>query len=151
MAHQAYTSAISALDPQAHVEELACSLFVALAEEGWTEGPVAAATAAEYLRPIMARSPNLKPGTIILGCTHFPLLTRVIRAAIGSGGAIVDSATATAKAVGETLRTRQLQTTSPGRGSLKLLVTDGAPRFARLGPRFLGELFGSADVELVDL
>jgi glutamate racemase len=150
-AQRAYTAAIAALDPGAEVEEVACSLFVALAEEGWTEGAVAAAAAAEYLRPVVTRPQNLRPGTIILGCTHFPLLTRVIRVELGARGIIVDSATATAKAVVESLRDHGLVSRSSGRGTLKLLVTDGAPRFARLGPRFLGELFGSADVELVDL
>ena len=151
VAQHAYAAAIAALDPQAEVEELACSLFVALAEEGWTEGAVAVAAAEAYLRPIVARPTTLRPATIILGCTHFPLLTRVIRTVIGSAGTIVDSATATAKAVDKALRAQRLTTTSPARGALKLLVTDGASRFAKLGPRFLGELFGSADVELVDL
>jgi glutamate racemase len=151
VAQRAYTLAITALDPDAEVEEIACSLFVALAEEGWTEGSVAAAAAAEYLRPIVMRPQNSRPGTVILGCTHFPLLTRVIRTELGAAGVIVDSATATARAVVESLRDHGLARRSAGRGTLKLLVTDGAPRFARLGPRFLGELFGSADVELVDL
>jgi glutamate racemase len=151
VAQRAYTRAIAELDPNAEIEELGCSLFVALAEEGWTEGSVAEAAAAEYLRPVTARSAAARPDTVILGCTHFPLLTRVIRAELGPGGTIVDSATATARAVERALRSGGLACESGRRGALKLLVTDGAPRFARLGPRFLGELFGSADVELVDL
>ncbi len=104
VAQRAYAKAIGALDPAAHVEEVACSLFVALAEEGWTEGPVAVAAVAEYLRPVLARGSGERPGTIVLGCTHFPLLIRTIRAGLGPTGTIIDSASATARAVSESLR-----------------------------------------------
>ena len=147
---RAYTRAIRALAPEAAVEELACSLFVALAEEGWTDGAVAAAAAAEYLAPVAARPRAERPDSVILGCTHFPLLAEVIRAALGPEPAIVDSASATAAAVGELLERDGLGAADGG-GRLELLVTDGAARFARLGPRFLGEPFAATDVELVDL
>ena len=151
VAQRAYTRAIRALDARASVDELACSLFVALAEEGWVEGDVAAATAAAYLAPVAERPEQERPDSVILGCTHFPLLHATIRAALGPKPAIVDSATATARAVAGALEDHGLARTTSARGGLELLVTDGVARFARLGPRFLGEQFGAADVELVDL
>jgi glutamate racemase len=144
---RAYTRAIRALRPAAEVEELACSVFVALAEEGWTDGEVAAAAARAYLSPLAERADEHAPDSVILGCTHFPLLAAVIRAELGPSPAIIDSADATAgvvaRMVGEARRA--------SRGDLRLLVTDGAARFARLGPRFLGEAFSAGDVEVVDL
>ncbi len=71
----AYTRAIVALNPQAQVSAIACSLFVALAEEGWTEGTVAQAAAARYLQPLFT---SAAPDTLVLGCTHFPVLAAVI-------------------------------------------------------------------------
>jgi glutamate racemase len=174
VSHGAYTRAIHALEPRAVVEELACSLFVALAEEGWTEGAAASATAKTYLGRIPERREADQPDTVILGCTHFPLLADVIRETLGSSPAIVDSATATANLVRELLAREGLarggvegsarEALAPGgrapdarapaaatSARLELLVTDGAARFARLGPRFLGESFAASDVELVDL
>ncbi|HEU4619101.1 MAG TPA: glutamate racemase [Gammaproteobacteria bacterium] len=147
----AYTRAIRALEPRAAVEELACSLFVALAEEGWTEGPTADAAAQAYLGHLAARREEDRPDSVILGCTHFPLVAGVVRKALGPAPSIVDSATATAKLVRELLERERLARTSRAPARLDLLVTDGAARFARLGPRFLGESFAAADVELVDL
>lgn len=164
VSHGAYTRAIHALEPRAVVEELACSLFVALAEEGWTEGAAASAAAKTYLGRIPERREEDQPDTVILGCTHFPLLADVIRETLGSLPAIVDSATATANLVRELLAREGLARggvegvareglarAAGASGRLELLVTDGAARFARLGPRFLGESFAASDVELVDL
>jgi glutamate racemase len=149
---RAYTRAIRALAPRAEVEELACSLFVALAEEGWTDGAVASAAARAYLGPVTARPSDEWPDSVILGCTHFPLLADTIRTELGPGPSIVDSATATARSVAALLARDAFATTSrAARGNLRLLVTDGAARFARLGSRFLGETFAVSDVEVVDL
>ena len=151
VAQRAYTRSIRALAPRAEVEELACSLFVALAEEGWTDGAVAAAAANAYLGPIVARPDRERPDSVILGCTHFPLLADTIRAELGPAPSIVDSATATARSVAELLERNALAAHARERGDLRLLVTDGAARFARLGSRFLGETFAVGDVEVVDL
>ena len=151
VAQRAYTRSIRALAPSAEVEELACSLFVALAEEGWTDGAVAAAAAHAYLGPIVARPDRERPDSVILGCTHFPLLAHAIRAELGPAPSIVDSATATARSVAALLERDALATSASARGDLRLLVTDGAARFARLGSRFLGETFVVGDVEVVDL
>jgi len=151
VAQRAYTRAIRALAPHAEVEELACSLFVALAEEGWTDGAVAAAAAHAYLAPMAVRPARERPDSVILGCTHFPLLAEAIRAELGGGPSIVDSATATARGVAALLERDALAVRARERGGVRLLVTDGAARFARLGSRFLGEAVAASDVEVVDL
>jgi glutamate racemase len=151
VAQRAYTRAIRSLAPRAEIEELACSLFVALAEEGWTDGAVAAAAAHAYLGAVAERPAGERFDSVILGCTHFPLLAHAIRAELGPVPSIVDSATATASGVAALLARDALAARTRARGDLRLLVTDGAARFARLGSRFLGEPFAAADVEVVDL
>jgi glutamate racemase len=150
VAQRAYTHAIHTLSPAAEVEERACSLFVALAEEGWTDGAVAAAAASAYLGDVAVRPARERPDSVILGCTHFPLLAAEIRAALGPEASIVDSASATARAVTALLAQQGLERAAE-RSALRLLVTDGAARFARLGSRFLGEPVALTDVEVVDL
>jgi glutamate racemase len=147
----AYARAIHALSPGAHVDEIACSVLVALAEEGWTEGPVAEAAARTYLAPALSGQAANTPETIVLGCTHFPPLEHAIRAVAGPGPAIVDSATTTAVAVAELLGKLGLRHEQSSAGTLTFLATDGAERFARVGSRFLGETLRASDVELVDL
>lgn len=152
----AYTRAITALRPDARVTGVACGLFVALAEEGWVEGAVADAAAGRYLAPL--RSGADAPDTVVLGCTHFPVLELVIARALGPHVRIVDSAATTALAVRQQLDARGLLASSPdavatpaGHGSLHCLATDGAARFAAVGSRFLGAPLAADDIELVDL
>jgi glutamate racemase len=147
----AYAQAIRRLTPDARVDEQACSLFVALAEEGWTDGAVPESVARAYLTPLMTRADGDVPDTVVLGCTHFPLLEGAIRAALGPGATIVDSATTTAEAVAERLATLELLTSRTGGGSLTLIATDGPDRFASVGSRFLGQPIAVDDVEIVDL
>lgn len=147
----AYAQAIHRLTPDARVDEQACSLFVALAEEGWTEGAVAESVARRYLTPLMTRADGDIPDTVVLGCTHFPLLEGPIRAALGPGATIVDSATTTAEAVAERLTALGLLASTAGNGTLTLLATDGPDRFAAVGSRFLGQVIQPGDVEVVDL
>src|SRR5579871_5735560 len=149
--HHAYARAIHALAPTAAVEEIACSLFVSLAEEGWTTGPIVEAVARAYLAPVVARPAAEQPDTVVLGCTHFPLVADAIRAAIGPAAAIVDSATTTAARVAEMLDRQGLGRSSEAPPVVRLLATDGAERFATVGGRFIGERIGAADVEVVDL
>lgn len=149
--HHAYARAIHDLSPEADVQEVGCSLLVALAEEGWTDGPIAESIARQYLAPLLPPHGTPAPDTVVLGCTHFPLLERPIRAALGPAPAIVDSATTTAEHVAHELDrsgTRRRATTPP---TLRLIATDGRARFARLGTRFLGEPVAEGDVEIVDL
>ena len=148
----AYTKAIHRHDPEATVEEVPCSLFVALAEEGWHRGAIADAVAEEYLGAIRMRPAAERPGTAILGCTHFPLLSGCIRRALGVEIEIIDSATTTAVAVQLELEKLQLGSVAVDNSErISLVATDGAARFARIGSAFLGRKFESADIELIDI
>ncbi len=174
----AYQSAIRRVNPDAVVIARACSLFVALAEEGLTEGPVAESVAHLYLAPIFdpgrdsARpvagagiaGSDSPPDTLVLGCTHFPALEASIRAVLPAGVHIVDSAVTTAHAVVRRLATSQHDpamtpprvaptTAAPEApsGRVQWLATDGAARFARVGSRFLGEPLAPGAIEIVDL
>jgi glutamate racemase len=149
--HKAYTRTIQQLQPDAVVEELACSVFVALAEEGWHSGRVAEVVAEEYLGAIRQRAPADRPDTAIMGCTHFPLLRPAIRKALGPDIQIVDSATTTAHAVQDELAAADLLAPATAAGGLQLVATDGAERFAAVGSRFLGQQFGPEDISLIDI
>ena len=145
----AYSKAIAARDPDAHVREQACELLVALAEEGWTNGDIADSIVRRYLDD--AENDAFVADSIILGCTHFPLLRGAISAAVGDSVEVVDSAGTTAAVVREILSAKGDLAEGDEPGSLKLLATDGVTRFARVGGRFLGEPLTAADVHLVDL
>ena len=147
----AYTQAILELQPDAVVQEVACSMFVALAEEGWGTGDIAAATAEKYLGMFRSRDHGARPDTAILGCTHFPLLRKVIAAVLGADIQIVDSALTTAERVAELLDEFGLAAPPDAAGQLRMLATDGAERFARVGGNFLGQDLSAADIEIVDL
>jgi glutamate racemase len=146
----AYQEAIARIRPDSKVWAIACGLFVALAEEGWVDGPIAAQVAARYLEPLRAQSAD-SIDTLVLGCTHFPVLGAVIAAAAGSGVRIVDSAATTAATVRAELEGRSLlRTGEAGGAGLRLLATDGVERFASVGGRFLGAPLRAENIELVD-
>jgi len=144
----AYQRCIAKIDPQARVVAKACSLFVSLAEEGWVDGPIVAAIAHRYLDELLHEEPAID--TLLLGCTHFPVLIDALRGVVGPRIAIVDSAATTAAELATQLRAADLES-SGGTRRISLLATDGAERFARIGSRFLGESFAPGDVEIVDL
>ncbi len=147
----AYTRAIARVRPDAEVTAIACALFVALAEEGWTEGAVAKAAAERYLAPLRAGGAGASDA-LVLGCTHFPVLLPVIVAAAGARVRIVDSAATTAAEVSSLLAARALlRPAAAGAPSLRFLATDAVSRFAAVGGRFLGTPIEAADVELIDL
>jgi len=148
---QAYSNAIHALSPNAAVQELACAMFVALAEEGWHAGGVAESVATKYLQFVAGLPGDETPDTAILGCTHFPLLRKPISAVLGPDVSIVDSASTTAAAVEAELLRLELLATEARSDALQLIATDGAARFARVGSLFLGQRFSAADIELVDM
>jgi glutamate racemase len=145
----AYRRAILEIDPLAQVDELACELLVSLAEEGWNDGVIAEAIVNRYLDQLDTASRN--PDSVILGCTHFPLLRETFTSVFDSAVSIVDSASTTAAAAHELLETLHIGNQQEVSGSLKLLATDGATRFARVGGQFLGEELAADDVTLVDL
>jgi glutamate racemase len=146
----AYQREIVRRMPQAQVTAIPATLFVALAEEGWTQGDVAAATARRYLSPVLANA-DAVPDVLVLGCTHFPPLAEVIRHEAGAGMRIVDSALTTAEALAGLLSTRGLAAAADVRPTCRFLVTDGEERFARVGPLFLGQPIDPGLIERVDL
>jgi len=123
-------------------EALACPLFVSLAEEGWTDGPIAQAVAERYLSKLQT-----KPDTVILGCTHYPLLAQTIQRILPDV-VLIDSAKATARALQKALHNQDL-ISAHSSGSEHFLVTDNVERFRRSGSAFLGRQ--PEPVELVDL
>ena len=147
----AYPRAIKALRGDVEVVQLPCQLFVALAEEGWMTSPVTVSAAEIYLGQLFGNAPA--PDTLVLGCTHFPVLTEAIRQAIGGGVALVDSAKTTAVAIAEALAASGLanQETSERRGETRFFATDSPERFARVGEIFLGRAIDPGSVALVDL
>ncbi len=143
----AYARAIAALDAAIFVVQEPCQVFVALAEEGWTESEVTLATARRYLGPLFA-GPQA-PDTLVLGCTHFPVLAGAIRQIIGGEVALVNSAATTAGVVAEALAATGLA--APARSRARFFATDSPERFARVGEIFLGRPIAVGEVELVDL
>ena len=146
----AYQAAIARRAPDMITSAIPCALLVSLAEEGLVEGPVPLAIVRRYLEPILD-DPRLGPDTLVLGCTHFPLLRGCIGEVAGPHITLVDSGETTAAHVAMRLRADGLLTSSARDGSLRLLATDGPERFARLAGTFLGHEIGAAAVELVDL
>lgn len=151
----AYQRAIHSIDRQALIIGHPCPLFVALAEEGWTDGHVPEAVAQRYLDPVFkpasgTESPVI-PDSLVLGCTHFPLLAPAIRSVVPPETVIVDSAATTAEAVRGELARLGINRPQNECGTTAYLTTDDAARFARTGTRFLGTPIGEHEVELVDL
>jgi glutamate racemase len=155
IASGAYTRAVTALSTRLEVIASAAPLLVPLVEEGWLEGDVPRLAVERYLVPLVAAD----VGSIVLGCTHYPLLERTIAAAAerlsGHPVAVIDSARATAEAVAELLRDRGLcaspgAATTQARSSLELLVTDLPASFAAMAERCLGTLV-PLEVTLVDI
>jgi glutamate racemase len=147
----AYVRAIKRLKPGVEVVQLPCQVFVALAEEGWIDSPVTLAASTHYLGPLFEGP--AQPDTLVLGCTHFPVLAEAIRRTVGSDVALVDSALTTAEAVAEALTARGLAS-APGpqdAGTVRFFATDSPERFARVGAIFLNRAIDPATVELVDL
>ncbi|MGH7822804.1 MAG: glutamate racemase [Candidatus Binatia bacterium] len=139
IASGAYTAALRRIRPGLEIYTRACPLFVPLAEEGWTENDVARAAAAVYLESLRASGID----TLILGCTHYPLLKPTIGAFLGAGVRLVDSAKETAREVAARLSRDGLRRPE-GKGSASFFVTDVPDRFVRVGRRFLGERVESA-------
>jgi glutamate racemase len=129
----AYTRAIQAIDPAIEVFSMACPLFVPLVEEGWVDHPVTHLTAREYLTPLLHQGID----TLVLGCTHYPLLKGTLRAVLGAGVQLVDSAQETAALVSHLLRQRDQYRRSPA-APARIFVTDVPARFERVGGTFLG-------------
>ncbi len=150
----AYRKAIMARAPQALVTEIACPLFVALAEEGLSaEGSAAREivrlVAKRYLDPVF-NAGGERPDTLVLGCTHFPVLADMIAEVAGPGVTLVDSAETAAADLARVLSVRGLLHEGKP-GAPLFLATDAAERFARIGGLFLSARIPGDQVTLVDL
>jgi len=138
-----YQRLLAALRPQLELFAQACPLFVPLAEEGWFDHPVTREVARLYLEPLAAKGVD----TVILGCTHYPLLAAPIAAALGEGVQLVNSGQEVAREVAALLRKEGLEAQGPAR--VQLFVTDAAPRVQRLAQAIVPQVAG--ELQLVDI
>lgn len=138
----AYTRALRAARADLEIYTRPCPLFVPLAEEGWVDNEVAQLAARAYLGSLAQSGID----TLILGCTHYPLLRRVIRATLGASVRLVDSGVVTAAAVHAVLAERDWLRTG-GLGSGSFFVTDAPERFMKVGTRFLGAPVDAVQLE----
>ena len=139
----AYSDAIRKIDPACEVIERACPLFVPLAEEGWADSHVASSVAEHYLGDLR----RFDTGALVLGCTHYPILQKVISKTMRSSINLIDSGEATAGEVERLLKDKGLANGASGRSELErelcddldhFYVTDAAQRLASVAERFLG-------------
>lgn len=163
----AYQQAIAHIRPEATVLVRACNLFVPLAEEGWMNGPIVEGIARRYLEGFFAAPAGENqenatlPDTMLLGCTHYPLLQGALREVVGPDVHIVDSAATTAEFVAEELARLHLlhpeeqlgdsEAEKCRHGKSLFLTTDHVARFIRTGSLFLGRDMAEGEVTLVDL
>jgi len=145
IASQAYPRAIGRLLPDARVLQRSCPLFVPLVEEGWFEHRATELVATEYLDDFKAAGVD----TLVLGCTHYPLLKPLLSRVMGPGVSLIDSAQETADALALMLESEGLLADRNGTGSHHFAVSDDEARFLEVGARFVGERL--TDVERVIL
>lgn len=131
---RAYEKEIIKLVPDAQVTAQACALFVPLVEEGWTDAEPTRAIARNYLAPLVSAEID----TLVLGCTHYPLMKTVIGNVVGREVRLIDSAYETARETAELLKANGLETTSPNEARYRFIASDAPDTFLALGERFLG-------------
>jgi glutamate racemase len=129
-----YTTAIHAINPSIEVIGIACPLFVPLAEEGWTGHPATRLVAEEYLSTLRSSAID----TLVLGCTHYPLLHDLIQDVVGSDVRIINSGEETAYETTAFLTQRGLLVQGSPQPSYRFFVSDSPEKFRLLGERFLG-------------
>jgi glutamate racemase len=141
VASNAYFEAIRRASERAEVFQTACPLFVPLAEEGWTQEKETFSIAEKYLQKMN----EFAPDALVLGCTHYPILSGVIQQTVGENVKLIDSGEATAEEVETLLETKNLGNPNIMPGTREMCddldhfyVTDAADRFARVAERFLG-------------
>lgn len=138
----AYARAIHRYDPQVRIYSQACPLFVPLVEEGWLDHPVTRLTVQEYLKPVLAEHID----TLVLGCTHYPLLKPLFAQLLGPQIRLVDSAEAMASITADLLVQEKLVNPSRVRPEHRFFVTDVPYRFQTIGERFLGRTMPQAEL-----
>ncbi len=130
---EAYQKAIHGKAPELEVYSVSCPLFVSLAEEGYINRKATYLVASEYLDSLIKK----RVDTLILGCTHYPLLKRVISKIMGKKVKLIDSAEQTAKEVQHLLKMEGLLKGSGKKSFRKFYVSDAPDRFVEVGERFL--------------
>ncbi len=131
---RAYESAILNILPDARISAAACPLFVPLVEEGWLETEATSVIAREYLTPL--RDAHID--TLVLGCTHYPLIKRAIGTVVGREVRLIDSAAETAAETAHVLREQNLRAGEGSTARYRFIASDAPETFLRLGQRFLG-------------
>lgn len=126
----AYSRAIKSREPNAEIVSAACPLFVPIVEEGWQDNPIAENIVRQYLEPLLAQDID----TLVLGCTHYPLLKDVIQKVAGQGISLVDSADAIAKYLTKHIEIKETDTA----GTDSFYVSDNEEKFARIAQSILG-------------
>lgn len=155
----AYAKAIRRASGDAEILQMACPLFVPLAEEGWTNEAETYSIAKKYLQRIV----EFQPDALVLGCTHYPILRDVIQQTVGENVKLIDSGEAAAEEVEKLLTDRGIASPNSISGDRRLCddldhfyVTDAAERFASVAERFLGsqpskleaiEIFGKDELQ----
>lgn len=142
VASGAYSAAMMGLRGGLSVEAHACPLFVPFVEEGWTDHAATRLVAEEYLAPLKKAGVD----TLVLGCTHYPLLSPLLAELMGEGVRLVDSAEETARSVAERL-TADDALAPEGEGALDCFVSDLPLRFRQVGERFLGRSIDSVSLK----
>lgn len=132
--NKAYSNELKRLNPKVKVFEKACPLFVPFAEEGWINHKSTELAAREYLSEFKEK----KIDSLILGCTHYPILTDVIQKAVGKSVELIDSGSPAAKIVEDYLNGRGLRNISNQIGQKEFYVSDAPNKFKEIAERFLG-------------
>jgi glutamate racemase len=138
----AYARAIHAIAPAARVAQQACPLFVPLVEEGWFDRPATELIAAEYLEPLRGAGVD----TVVLGCTHYPLLKPLLGRVMGPAVRLIDSAQETAGELARVLESGGLAAADGRPARHRFVVSDDEARFRSVGSRFIGERLERAEV-----
>ncbi len=137
----AYVSAMRDINPRVEIWTRPCPLFVPLVEEGWLDNDVTYLTAKAYLEPVASFGAD----TLVLGCTHYPLLKGVLSRVLGEEVTLVDSARETAGEVDRVLIELKLQNDQAGPGRFTVYVSDIPYLFKEVGERFLGRAIESVE------
>ncbi len=145
---KAYEDAIATLNKNVRVSSQACQLLVSLVEEGWLEDDITDRIIQRYLQPLF--SSNNTPDTLVLGCTHFPLLKPRIENYLGKNVAVIDSASNIAKETFNLLEQRQLLSIAHSKPT-QFLVTDSPQRFIATADIFLGENLDESKVQHISV
>ena len=138
----AYAQAVHQHNPEVRLYSQSCPLFVPLVEEGWLDHPVTRLTAQEYLKPVLAQDID----TLVLGCTHYPLLKPLLQDVAGPEVTLIDSAQAMAERTAALLKEKQLGNPSRSAPRYEFYVTDVPVRFQTIGERFLGRSLSNVHV-----